>query len=190
MDTKTILFTILGSTLLSAIVSGIIALINSKNLKSIEFNYDYRKYILERRKEAYLILENSLKSVIRIYDELKKEEINIERLKRRKDELRQCRIEFSKASDYSIWYSTTMLKHITDLMMTFEKYETDTDEIVNKTYSEKEFLKLQENGSRREWALNIRLTQFFLGDFLKDIVELNDIKKFIKERKENKIIKD
>ncbi len=188
MDAKTILFTILGSTFLSAIVSGIIALINSKKIKAIEFKYDYRRHILERRKEAYLMLEKSLSSVLRIYNELKKEEISIERLKKRKDELKQCRIELSKGSDYAIWYSNTILKHITSIMETLEKYETDIDEIVIKTYSEKEFTEFQENISLREWAININLTQFFLGDFLKDIVELNDIKKYIRERKQNKNI--
>jgi len=183
MDNNTILITILGSTLLSAIVSGIIAIINSQRMKAIELEYDYKRSILDRRKEAYLVLEKAIGAAIRSFPILNKSEINTERLKKRITESKQCRTDLAKPTDYAVWLSIAMLQHVTSLITTLEKYELDLGEIIKKEYVEKELVELQESIALREWAIEVLLTHHFMGDFLKDLVDLGNIKKFIKERK-------
>lgn len=48
---------IVFSLLLPTAISIVAAVINNQRQKRLEFNYDYRKYILDKRKEAYIKVE-------------------------------------------------------------------------------------------------------------------------------------
>lgn len=183
MENKTILLTILGSTLLSALIAGIISLINTQRNKAIEFKYDYKRFILEKRKDAYNYLEKTITSLLKVFPILKKEEISIERLKVRIDESKKCRTELYKAADYSVWLSIDVLENVTNLNDTLERYEIDLEKIVKQEYSSENFNLLQKEINLREWAIEVLIAHKLLGAYLRDIVALNDIKKFIKERK-------
>jgi hypothetical protein len=48
----------------STIISFVVALYNNKRQKDLEFNYDYRRYILEKRKTAY----EKIQEIIEVYN--------------------------------------------------------------------------------------------------------------------------
>lgn len=63
MTTSEIVTVILGSSLIATIISSVFTYFFYRRQKNMDYEYDYRKYILEKRKEAYNNIENILAEI-------------------------------------------------------------------------------------------------------------------------------
>ena len=186
MDTTTIILTILGSGAFSAIVTGILNNINSQRVKSIDFKYDYKKYMLEKRKAAYdeveklfltesLIFQNSIASDIVTTHDLKQ---RLEILEEMSDKI---------SGSLSFWLSGELI----DVVALYYKFvsllingikKSLTEETNDPNYEISEIARVAIVGLEKK----LRSTYYYdiVNAYMHDLTQLDNIDAFIRHVKE------
>lgn len=111
MRSTTIILTILGSATFSAIVTGILNYLNFQRNKSIDFKYNYKNYILEKRKTAYDIVENLFLNERAIFqNSIDSGAVTTYDLKKRLEILEVLDLRISQS--LSFWLSTDLINAV------------------------------------------------------------------------------
>ena len=111
METSIIILTILGSGAFSAVVTGIMNSINSHRNKSIDFKYNYKNYILEKRKAAYDVIETIFLNERNIFqNSIASNFITTRDLKNRLDILEG--LDFKISMSLSFWLSADLINAV------------------------------------------------------------------------------
>lgn len=161
---------ILTSALISGLVSGFVSYIAAMRLKRLEFRFNHRKYIVDKRVSAYEKIEEFLSFcdssgsyfLIDAWFENPKEDYE-ETLVALQDRLQSI-------SNVNFWYSTDLFAEITMINMPLSVLRLQKEAGIN--------LEDEDNGAEnfRKSLTNLRLL------YMRDISKLDDIENFMKEQ--------
>lgn len=172
---------ILTSTLIATVLSTIANYVISVKVKRIDFENDYRKYILEKRKKAYDILEN----IINEYSEMivikegapsRKSFVSptifyITPQKRKP--VAEFLVLLGTTAKYKFWYSESMYKKLIEVNTFLHRVNVQADNVKSDAEYQllnwKDILKEYENHK-------IELNRHFFDD-LKNLSNIKDFKK-------------
>jgi len=171
--------TLFSSSVIAAVISGVSALY----FKKVDYNYDFKKYVLKKRIEAYekaeLLInysndkyfENGTKgkqvAVPRFFYNEKKSPITFD----------EYVTQTKKIFDYSIWFTDRFSELLLGLNNIMAEIQT---ELYNSPETEDKLIKLgTEYSSKINKQISLLLKQFFV-----DMKNLNNINEF-KLKKEN-----
>jgi hypothetical protein len=156
--------------LLPAAVSFIVSIINNKRQKDLEFRYDYRKYILEKRKEVYNSVEKIINELMLISCEENGKETHAIFDIKNENPFQLFNNKLIPIVNKAIWLSDDMFKKVEELNMLvlnmeFELPRPFTNNDVEKIAS-KNFDRIKE------------IAESMATIFFEDICSLDDISKF------------
>ena len=154
------------SIIVPAAISLIVAVINNQRQKRLEFDYDYRKYILDKRKKAYERIEFFIADFeafdFKLYDIPESDWVGLDNL----------REQLKKINFNSIWISGTMLYVLGFIRVTLKDINTLYQ--ANEPISEDDQKKIE---LKTRKALTVILREYF-----KDISNLDGIEKFKRKK--------
>ena len=159
-------YQIAATILLPAAISIFVTVVNNKRQKDLEFEYDYRKYILEKRKKAYDQIEAFIHKLNEDSTQIR-QHINT---KERKPELinnLMIEAELIEVHNY-IWISGKMAKSLRAVSNYFEKME---------------YLGPTDDAGIKDATNEMRLKVVsMIFQFYHDVTDLSKIERFKKER--------
>lgn len=129
--------TIIASILGGGLISSIITFIASRNLKATDFRYDFRKYILQKRKEAY---EQTIQTIMEISALCAKQFTDaVETSTSSEEGITQIFILFGKVEPNHIWLTQPIIWEIQKfrapalrLFMGFDKTNHEVERSYNR----------------------------------------------------------
>jgi hypothetical protein len=167
---------ILTSALISGIVSSIIALYANARMKRIEFNFDFKKYVLKKRIEAYEKIEEFIADFFS--DDFQKnlltwfsseDQVTVQ-------SIADYRKRVKNVQGSSMWLSGQILNSLHRI-----------DAILWKNLSQTTYLNNPENitDDADEKINSLFASQASLGkNYFTDITKLNDVEAFMKSKKD------
>jgi hypothetical protein len=168
-------WTVIASILGSSVISALVSYFAGTKLKGTDFRYNFRKYIVDKRINAYEKIElllNEIRDETGFYKLFHKDE-RIEGQKMIKDQMVKLR---TTIDTYGIWFSPQLIlladeinKRFIDLYLKSGKQDNDVAE-----------MKLYEN-----WNAAFKK---FKATYFDDIVSLSEVENFIKFKKQAHLI--
>ena len=182
MDNTNLLLTLLGSGFVSAIVAGVIGLLNNRHIKKVEFDYDYKKYMLEKRKAAYDIIEKFFdyhQHAIDINDFKDEEQTD---LVLKAGLIEQClnfEIEINK---HKIWISDDLQGELFKHFKLLKEYLHDIQSALDLNPDEHNVTKTYEQLHVISMQASLFILPIIYDSYMGDLMTLDKIEKFRKER--------
>jgi hypothetical protein len=158
--------------ILPAIISIGVAWINNVRQKKLEFTYDYRKFILEKRKRAYDTIENIINEYhFTFYDSYTTCGMIVHN-KSYQDKISGYVKLLANMNDTSIWYSINLIQVLNDLIYDFDNFmlRVRSDEDAGGLQDLPDLMTYFDKFEKKHIEM--------VGVYFKDIMELDQIDMF------------
>lgn len=164
------------SILIPAIVSYIAARFTYRHQRSIDFNYDYKRYILDKRKSAYDAIDSLIANtrkyrfVVTEVQEFKVHEFFVMG-KKKENKFSPYLDMIYDVADKSLWMSAEIEQPLLELLDLMTKLSR---EISDGNYDYVEQVRLAHDNFKKIDDISIRISHAYFND----IVHMDDIEKF------------
>lgn len=171
--------TVIASVIGGGLISSIISFFASRQLKQAEFNYDYRKYILEKRKTSYDAIEEILVGISAVEESDKKIHALFV-IQSLDDPFRDFNNKIFSVITKDFWISNRMRVELLLLNEVVVKMmvQADRREAKNDDQEKDYLIEVGTKFQTQIQSIAERMTKLFF----EEIIELNNFKKFKKQK--------
>jgi hypothetical protein len=165
------------ASIITAIISSLFNFYFNRRLKQIDFEFDYKKFILKKRQDAYTEVENLLRTLgkkirseksLKQYHHIFKYTSNLEPVS---DFIGHI---INVISNQTFWLTPSLAEKLTDLKIILEAIKTE----IKGTYPESNH---EELGIKNFGIIENKRSEI-CRIYFSDIKELDNVKKFKKEK--------